>query len=124
MIRALPGLAIRGTCYPFCVVLAAPNLSVFFAKCQRGMITREGGGPVYKGIIATLEKELKPTELNLIDDSSKHAGHAAMRAAEAASGEAVRESHFKLSVVSEKFEGLSRVKRHQLVRHLLSRCFT
>jgi stress-induced morphogen len=84
----------------------------------RGMSTGSAGehGPVYKGIIATLETALEPTELRLVDDSAKHAGHAAMKDAAEKQGQAVRESHFRLEVVSQRFEGLSRVKRHQMVR--------
>lgn len=72
-------------------------------------------GPVYRGIVAALEKTLEPTHLSLVDDSAKHSSHAAMRQADQ-QGKTVVESHFKLEVVSQKFEGLSRVKRHQLVR--------
>ncbi len=55
--------------------------------------------------------------MDLIDDSAKHSGHAGMRGKEAV------ESHFKLTVVSEKFQGLSRVQRHQLVYGLLDAQF-
>lgn len=70
---------------------------------------------MYKGIVAALEKALEPTELRLVDDSAKHAGHAAMKDAAEKQGEAVRESHFRLEVVSKRFKGLSRVQRHQMV---------
>jgi BolA protein len=49
---------------------------------------------------------LAPTTLEIRDDSAKHAGHAG-----AASGA----RHFSLTIVSERFLGLSRVARHRAV---------
>ncbi|MBO6771523.1 MULTISPECIES: BolA family protein [unclassified Thalassospira] len=54
-----------------------------------------------------LTEHFSPVELQIIDDSSKHAGH---------SGADPRgESHFSVLVVSEKFEGQNRVNRQRLV---------
>lgn len=54
-----------------------------------------------------LSAEFAPTELQIIDNSSKHAGH---------SGTDPRgESHFSVLVVSDKFEGENRVTRQRLV---------
>ncbi|MBX2832880.1 MAG: BolA family transcriptional regulator [Rhodospirillales bacterium] len=54
-----------------------------------------------------LSAEFAPTELQIIDDSSKHAGH---------SGADPRgESHFSVLVVSDKFDGKNRVNRQRLV---------
>ncbi|MGE5650282.1 BolA family transcriptional regulator [Noviherbaspirillum sp. UKPF54] len=47
-----------------------------------------------------------PSECQLIDESHLHAGHAG-----AASGA----GHYKLHLVSDRFEGLNRVARHRLV---------
>jgi stress-induced morphogen len=69
---------------------------------------------VYKAIVSKLQEGLQPTEIELIDDSASHRGHAGMK------GKDAIESHFKLRVVSEKFEGLPLVQRHQLVYGLLS----
>lgn len=55
---------------------------------------------------ALLEAALAPAELELIDESALHAGHAG-----AASGG----SHFRLKIVSARFEGLKLVMRHRLV---------
>ena len=57
-------------------------------------------------IRALLEAALAPTLLELEDESALHAGHAG-----AASGG----SHFRLEIVSPKFEGLRLVMRHRLV---------
>ncbi|MFN9805171.1 MAG: BolA family protein [Betaproteobacteria bacterium] len=49
---------------------------------------------------------LAPLDLDLQDDSARHAGHAG-----AASGG----GHYRLQMTSAKFTGLSRVARHRLV---------
>ncbi|CUI02973.1 BolA family transcriptional regulator [Massilia sp. P8910] len=53
-----------------------------------------------------LTAALDPTLLELTDESALHAGHAG-----AASGG----SHFRLKIVSARFEGLRLVMRHRLV---------
>jgi BolA protein len=57
-------------------------------------------------IEALLRAALAPTVLELVDESALHAGHAG-----AASGG----SHFRLKIVSARFEGLRLVMRHRLV---------
>jgi BolA protein len=63
------------------------------------------------GQIAQRLAPLRPTALEITDDSSEHAGHA---------GAAAGGGHFSLLVVSESFRGLSRVGRHQAVYRLLA----
>jgi BolA protein len=65
--------------------------------------------PVAHAIKSCLTAALSPVFLELTDDSAAHRGH--VGAASYKDGE----SHFVLHVVSASFEGLSRVKRHQLV---------
>jgi sulfur transfer protein SufE/stress-induced morphogen len=72
------------------------------------------GKPMYNIIMSTLIPILKPTSISLIDNSSQHAGHAGSKGW-AESGE----SHFALTIVAEVFDGLSLVKRHQLIYMLL-----
>lgn len=57
-------------------------------------------------IRAMLSEALAPSVLELADESALHAGHAG-----AASGG----GHYRLRIVSEKFEGLKLVMRHRLV---------
>ncbi|MGZ8289284.1 MAG: BolA family protein [Telluria sp.] len=57
-------------------------------------------------IRAMLAEALAPTVLELADESALHAGHAG-----AASGG----GHYRLKIVSEKFEGQRLVMRHRLV---------
>jgi BolA protein len=48
---------------------------------------------------------LSPSHLDIEDDSHLHAGHAGNTGG----------SHFTITIVSQKFEGLSLLKRHRLV---------
>jgi BolA protein len=57
-------------------------------------------------IRAMLNDALQPTALELVDESALHAGHAG-----AASGG----GHYRLRIVSDKFDGLKLVMRHRLV---------
>ena len=57
-------------------------------------------------IRARLIATFTPLECQLEDESHLHAGHAG-----AASGG----GHYRLHIVSERFEGLSRLSRHRLV---------
>jgi BolA protein len=57
-------------------------------------------------IRALLSSALAPSELELVDESAMHAGHAG-----AASGG----GHYRLKIVSARFEGLRLVMRHRLV---------
>ena len=60
-------------------------------------------------VAATLQDRLgtlAPTVLDLRDDSAEHAGHA---------GAAGGGGHFSVTIVSERFDGLSRLARHRAV---------
>lgn len=57
-------------------------------------------------IRALLEAALQPLAIELTDESALHAGHAG-----AASGG----GHYRLRIVSPRFEGLRLVMRHRLV---------
>ena len=52
-----------------------------------------------------LTEQLEPVELELVDDSAAHAGHAGAREG----------AHFNLRIVSARFAGLPRISRHRLV---------
>lgn len=67
--------------------------------------------PMYKAMMTSLQ-QLKPTSIDLIDNSHQHAGHAGSKGFNG-------ESHFDLTIVSEAFEGLNLVKRHQLIYMIL-----
>ena len=52
-----------------------------------------------------LIERLAPLQLELVDDSAAHAGHAGARSG----------AHFNLRIVSARFAGLPRISRHRLV---------
>jgi BolA protein len=54
-----------------------------------------------------LTQELAPLRLEVVDESAKHKGHAGYREG--------GETHFRVTVVSEAFEGKSRVDRQRMV---------
>jgi BolA family transcriptional regulator, general stress-responsive regulator len=58
-------------------------------------------------IRSRLEAALAPVELDLVDESHLHAGHAGARPE--------GESHFRLRIVSGAFEGESRIARQRRV---------
>jgi BolA protein len=53
-----------------------------------------------------LRAALEPDQLEVVDDSHQHAGHA---------GAADGRGHFTVLVVSKRFAGLSTLRRHRLV---------
>lgn len=59
-----------------------------------------------KSLIAERLAALTPTEIEIIDDSHLHAGHAG------AQGGA---RHYSVRIISTQFEGLSTLARHRLV---------
>jgi len=63
-------------------------------------------------IRATLTSSLAPERLEVIDESSLHAGHAG-----AVPG---KTTHVRVRVVSAAFSGKSRIERHRLVNHLMA----
>lgn len=72
----------------------------------------QGSGPVYNSIMKKLAL-MKPDELVLVDESSKHAGHSGMK------GITATETHFNLKIVAECFTGLGLVQRHKMIYALL-----
>ena len=67
---------------------------------------------VAQAIENKLSKELTPARLEIEDDSARHHGHAGARPE--------GESHFNVTVVSAKSEGMSRIERQRLVYRLLA----
>jgi BolA protein len=57
-----------------------------------------------------LRERLHPEQLQVFDDSQAHAGHA---------GAGGGKGHFRVSIVSTRFAGLSPVQRHRLVNQAL-----
>ncbi len=68
-------------------------------------------------IESILRTALTPTHLELRDESHLHAGHNADAAAHG-------ETHFRLSVDSPRFAGLTRIEQHRIVNDLLKEEFS
>lgn len=66
----------------------------------------------YQRIYDLLQRTFSPVELMVCDESHQH--HVPQGS----------ESHFKLTVVSARFENLSRIARHRLINDRLSDEFT
>ena len=62
------------------------------------------------GIRAKLEAAFEPEDLDVVDDSARHAGHR----------EAAGRFHLKVALVSQRFAGLSAVQRHRMVYDALA----
>ena len=58
-----------------------------------------------------LAEALSPVELDVIDESARHAGHAGARPE--------GETHFWVRIVSRNFEGLNRIARQRCVHAIL-----
>ncbi|MFT8715650.1 BolA family protein [Gluconobacter potus] len=70
-------------------------------------------------IEAILQRELSPTQLEIQDDSARHAHHAGAKALGGGG-----ETHFNVAITSARFDGLNRVARHRLVNGLLAEEFS
>lgn len=66
-------------------------------------------------IVFILTQALKPSYIELIDDSAKHAGHAGAKDG--------GETHYTLKICSATFNGQSKVARHQKIYGLLGEEF-
>ncbi len=64
-----------------------------------------------------LTMAFQPSMLIVQDDSARHAGHSGAVREDGSQGE----THFTVRIVSEKFEGLSRVERQRRVYDVLAR---
>ncbi|MCF6221869.1 MAG: BolA family transcriptional regulator [Robiginitomaculum sp.] len=71
-------------------------------------------GLIAASIKEKLEKAFNPTQLQVIDESHKHAGHAGMAGREAA------ESHFQVIIASETLAPMNRLARHRAVMDVLA----
>ena len=67
---------------------------------------------VAKTIEDKLREAFSPSLLKVVDESHLHAGHAGARPQ--------GESHFRVEIVSDRFQGLSRVARQRAVYEVLA----
>ncbi|KAI9261159.1 bola protein [Sporodiniella umbellata] len=71
-------------------------------------------GPIQLAIETKVTEALNPAKLELVNESHLHAHHEAMK------GVANKETHFKIFVVSDEFQGKSLMQRHRLIYNLLN----
>ena len=76
------------------------------------------GRPLANSMRKKISDALKPSVLEIVDESWQHAGHSGNP-----SGDASAETHFNVEIVSEMFEGLNQVKRQRKVYQLLEEEF-
>jgi BolA protein len=63
-------------------------------------------------IIEKLTRTFAPDRLDVIDESHRHAGHAGARPG--------GETHYSVYIVSQAFQGKSRIERHRMVNATLA----
>jgi BolA protein len=68
--------------------------------------------PVRDAIVAKLSAKFAPNHLEVIDESSRHQGHAGSRPE--------GETHFRVRIASPILDGLSRVAQHRAVNDALA----
>ncbi|MFN6951796.1 MAG: BolA family protein [Albidovulum sp.] len=66
---------------------------------------------VAEEIGARLRAAFAPTELEIVDDSERHRGHAGYRAG--------GESHFRVTIRAPAFAAMSRLERHRAIHAAL-----
>ncbi len=73
-------------------------------------------------VAAAIEQKLRaaltPSRLEIADESAQHAGH--FHGGQESAHRAGGETHFRLTIVSDRFEGLSRIARQRMVYQLLA----
>lgn len=63
-------------------------------------------------IFSALEAAFQPTQLDVIDESHQHQGHSGWREG--------GETHFRVKIVTNFFEGKSRLARHRAINEVLA----
>ena len=71
-------------------------------------MTVQAAIPTAAALEARLREVLRPTQLEVIDESAAHAGHSGANAEGFG-------THFRVRIATPLFEGKSRVARHRLV---------
>lgn len=76
-------------------------------------MSQQPKAPIRVGIEAKLRAAFTPQFLEVIDESHRHAGHGHHHHPEG-------ETHFRVEIVSDAFDGKSRIERHRMINALLS----
>jgi Stress-induced morphogen (activity unknown) len=75
-------------------------------------MTTEGRTTRTERVTEALTVRFNPVHLAVIDESHRHEGHSGWREG--------GETHYRIDIVSDAFEGKSRVERHRLVNDSLA----
>jgi BolA protein len=80
-----------------------------------GKVKRQGADKVTRTekIETRLREAFAPRVLSVVDESERHRGHAGYQEG--------GESHFRVTIESEAFQGLGRIERHRAVHAALGR---
>ena len=68
--------------------------------------------PLRELITQKLTEAFTPESLQVVDESSLHAGHAGHRPG--------GETHFRVNIVADAFRGKTRIERHRMINAALS----
>ncbi|CAI9626016.1 hypothetical protein GT037_004698 [Alternaria burnsii] len=69
--------------------------------------------PMEDALRTKITEALKPTSLEIFNDSHKHAHHKAMQ------GVTSRETHFRVFITSPEFKGKMQLARHRMINSLM-----
>ncbi|HEY5817532.1 MAG TPA: BolA family protein [Mesorhizobium sp.] len=75
---------------------------------------------IQQRIEAKLTAALSPERLDVLNESSQHAGHHHVESDHHATFDGTGETHFRVRIVAKRFAGMSRVQRHRAVNELLA----
>lgn len=75
---------------------------------------------IQETITNRLNAAFAPERLDVINESSQHAGHHHTESGHHATFDGSGETHFRVRIVSAAFAGKSRVERHRAVNELLA----
>mgnify|MGYP003383195840 CR=1 FL=1 len=81
---------------------------------------RSGKMSIQQSITNKLNLAFAPERLDVINESSQHAGHHHVESGHHATFDGSGETHFRVRIVSAAFAGKSRVERHRAVNELLA----
>lgn len=79
-------------------------------------------GPIETKIFDKLTKTLQPKLIEIVNDSAKHSSHGGVKDFYDKMGDGYdgpAESHFSIKIVSDKFDGQSRLNRQRIVLDLI-----
>lgn len=71
-------------------------------------------------IEAKLNEKFSPSRLEVLNESHLHAGHHHGDSGHHASFDGTGETHFRVRIVAEAFNGLNRIDRHRAINALLA----